>query len=158
MKNVINDANDSLGYLDPNHKDGRFLTAELDIYALGVVLYEILCGRLAWVEGCEDHSQSLGPLAKCLYEEGRLDEIVFEGIKDQTVPKSLTTFQRVAYECLEHYDQRPSALNVMVQLEKALEFQEDYEIWEAKLPKDYKEIFSMAKIPGHLHKKQQGSL
>ncbi|GJS87097.1 kinase-like domain, phloem protein 2-like protein [Tanacetum coccineum] len=147
IENVINDANDSLGYLDPNHKDGRFLTAELDIYALGVVLFEILCGRLAWVEGCEDHSQSLGPLAKCLYEEGRLDEIVFEGIKDQTVPKSLTTFQRVAYECLEHYDQRPSALNVMVQLEKALEFQEDYEIWEAKLPKDYKEIFSMSKSP-----------
>ncbi|GJT89465.1 kinase-like domain, phloem protein 2-like protein [Tanacetum coccineum] len=123
IENVINDANDSLGYLDPNHNDS-FLTEEMDIYSLGVVLFEILCGRLAWVEGCEDHSQSLGPLAKFLYEEGRLDEMVFEGIKEQIVSKSLTTFQKVAYEC-SHSDHslRPPAYSVMVQLEKALEFQ-----------------------------------
>ncbi|PWA24620.1 protein kinase-like domain, Phloem protein 2-like protein [Artemisia annua] len=54
----------------------------------------------------------------------------------------------VAYECLDDdSDDRPSALDVMEQLEKALELQEDYEIWAAKLPKDYKEIFGMSKSP-----------
>ncbi|KAI3743625.1 hypothetical protein L1987_61335 [Smallanthus sonchifolius] len=35
---------------------------------------------------------------------------------------------------------RPTASEVLIQLERALEFQEDYEIWEPKLPIDYKHI------------------
>ncbi|GKB98899.1 kinase-like domain, phloem protein 2-like protein [Tanacetum coccineum] len=42
---------------------------------------------------------------------------------------------------------RPTAAEVIIQLKKALEFQEDYEIWEPKLPKDYKEIIQMSKCP-----------
>nr|GEV67396.1 protein kinase-like domain, phloem protein 2-like protein [Tanacetum cinerariifolium] len=42
---------------------------------------------------------------------------------------------------------RPTASDVILQLKKALEFQEDYEIWEPKLPKDYKEIIQMSKCP-----------
>ncbi|KAI3677336.1 hypothetical protein L1987_86961 [Smallanthus sonchifolius] len=35
---------------------------------------------------------------------------------------------------------RPTASEVLIQLERALEFQEDYDIWEPKLPIDYKHI------------------
>ncbi|KAD3337416.1 hypothetical protein E3N88_32936 [Mikania micrantha] len=72
----------------------------------------------------------------------------FQGIKDKIMPKSLATFQRVAYECL-HDDKlkRPAMNELISQLKKALEFQEDVEIWEAKLPKDYKEIVGMSKTP-----------
>ncbi|KAJ0551340.1 putative phloem protein [Helianthus annuus] len=41
-----------------------------------------------------------------------------------------------------------SASNAVMQLNKALEFQVDYDIWEPKLPIDYKEIIQMSKTPG----------
>ncbi|GJY31173.1 kinase-like domain, phloem protein 2-like protein, partial [Tanacetum coccineum] len=41
----------------------------------------------------------------------------------------------------------PTADEVVIQLKKSLEFQEDYEKWEPKLPKDYKEILQMSKCP-----------
>ncbi|MFS7990821.1 putative protein kinase RLK-Pelle-WAK family [Helianthus anomalus] len=112
-----------------------------DIYSFGVVLFEIMCGRLAGVDGCENKSQSLGPLAKQYYEQGNLIELVFEDIKKQVVPESLTTFADIAYKCLnEDINKRPKASEIVIQLKKALELQEDYEIWEPKLPIDYKDI------------------
>ncbi|XP_076950118.1 uncharacterized protein LOC143622997 [Bidens hawaiensis] len=140
---------DSLGYVDPDYQSDGFLTESSDIYSLGVILFEMLCGRLAWCEGCEDHSQSLGPLAVRHYnEKGNLDEMIFEGIKEQIAPQSLTTFQTIAIQCLhENMYERPWTNDIIVQLKKALEFQEDYEIWEPKLPIDYKEIILMSKAP-----------
>ncbi|GKD74868.1 kinase-like domain, phloem protein 2-like protein, partial [Tanacetum coccineum] len=44
-------------------------------------------------------------------------------------------------------ERRPTASEVIIQLKKALEFQEDYKIWEPKLPNDYKEIIQMSKCP-----------
>ncbi|KAI3677316.1 hypothetical protein L1987_86941 [Smallanthus sonchifolius] len=110
----------------------------------------MLCGRLAWIEGCEDHSQSLGPSAVRHYnEKGNLDEMIFEGIKEQIAPKAWTEFQEILIKCLEDedWDDRPDASDVVTKLKKALQFQEDYEIWEPKLPKDYGEIIRMSKHP-----------
>ncbi|XP_021994451.2 uncharacterized protein LOC110891100 [Helianthus annuus] len=91
---------------------------------------------------------SFTSLVKCHYEEGKVDQLVFEGIKNKIVPRSLTTFQRIAYQCLsDEREERPTASEIILQLKTALEFQEDIEIWEAKLPKDYKEIIHMSKTP-----------
>ncbi|KAK1426311.1 hypothetical protein QVD17_14982 [Tagetes erecta] len=107
----------------------------------------MLCGRLAWFEGCVEHSQSLGPLVVRHYNEnGDVHKMIFEGIKEQIAPQSLNTFQSITLQCLEYeYDDRPKANDVVIQLEKALRFQEDYEIWEHKLPIDYEEIIRMSK-------------
>ncbi|KAF5783873.1 putative protein kinase RLK-Pelle-CrRLK1L-1 family [Helianthus annuus] len=139
----------SLGYIDLKYKNGGFLAQPSDIYSLGVILFEMLCGRLAWSEGCENHSQSLGPSAVRYYsEEGNLDKMIFEGIKEQIIPQSLTTFQMIAIQCLEvDWEERPAIDQIIIQLQKALEFQEDYEIWEPKLPIDYKEIIQVSKNP-----------
>ncbi|KAL8214579.1 hypothetical protein R6Q57_004028 [Mikania cordata] len=141
-----NDCN-SLGYIDPQYKFVGFLREHSDIYSLGVILLEVLCGRMARVEGCEDHSQSLGPLAVRHYnEKGNLHEMVFENIKEQIVPLSLATFAHIALKCLkDEWEDRPSASDVVKQLTNALKFQEDYDVWEPKLPKDYKEIIQMSK-------------
>ncbi|GJS62690.1 kinase-like domain, phloem protein 2-like protein [Tanacetum coccineum] len=48
---------------------------------------------------------------------------------------------------LDKRERRPTADEVVIQLKKSLEFQEDYEKWEPKLPKDYKEIIEMSKFP-----------
>ncbi|KAI7755610.1 hypothetical protein M8C21_016683, partial [Ambrosia artemisiifolia] len=150
MEHITDDA-----FLDPQYKQG-FLTEKSDIYSFGVILFEVFCGRLAWVEGCEDNIKSLGPLAKQYYEQGKLDEIVFGGIKEQIVSQSLTTFAEVAYQCL-HEDgyKRPEAREVVIQLKKALEFQEDFEIWETKLPRDYKEILQLSETPEIYHTKKK---
>ncbi|XP_035836233.1 uncharacterized protein LOC110942571 isoform X2 [Helianthus annuus] len=139
----------SLGYIDPEYEPHDFLTQPSDIYSLGVILCEMLCGRLAWAEGCKHHSQSLGPLfVKHYNEKGDLDEMIFEGIKEQITPQSLTTLQMIAIQCLQVDGfKRPTIDQIIIQLQKALEFQEDYEIWEPKLPIDYKEIIQVSKNP-----------
>ncbi|KAJ0502945.1 putative protein kinase RLK-Pelle-CrRLK1L-1 family [Helianthus annuus] len=124
MKHINDDA-----YLDPQYKQG-FLTEKSDIYAFGVVLFEILCGRLTWVEGREDTSQSLGHLAKHYYKQGKHDEMVFADIKEQIVPQSLTTFVDIAYQCLHDDDyMRPKASDVVIQLKKALEVQVSFLVY-----------------------------
>ncbi|XP_076895105.1 uncharacterized protein LOC143547601 [Bidens hawaiensis] len=148
MEHVSNDA-----YLDPQYKQG-FLTNKSDVYSFGVILFEILCGGWAWVEGHEGSSQPLGSLAKHYCEQGKLDEIVFEDIKEQIAPQSLTTFANIAYRCLhvKRY-KRPKASKVAIQLKRAMEFQEDFEIWEPKLPRDYQEIILLSETPEIYEKK-----
>nr|XP_043633089.1 uncharacterized protein LOC122604267 [Erigeron canadensis] len=144
MEHVSNNDYGAFGYRHPEDKQD-FLT---DIYSLGVVLFEILCGRSAWVEDCKDHSETLGPLAKNKYQEGNIDEMVFDGIKEQIGPNSLAAFAEIAYKCLnDKREERPMAGDVVLQLKRALDVQEDYEIWEAELPKDYKEIVQMSETP-----------
>ncbi|XP_076895129.1 uncharacterized protein LOC143547631 [Bidens hawaiensis] len=130
----------SMGYVDPEYETKMCLMYFPDLYSLGVILLELLCGRSAWEEGCKDHSQSLGPLAKRHYfKKGSLDKMIFESIKEQTAPKSLNIFQRIAIQCLDYGKLKTS--QVVSELKEALKFQEDYEIWEPNLlPVDYKEI------------------
>nr|GEY37507.1 protein kinase-like domain, phloem protein 2-like protein [Tanacetum cinerariifolium] len=81
-------------------------------------------GTFAWSEGCEDHSRSIVPLAKCSHKEGKIDEMVFRDIKKQIVPQSLTTFAKISYECVsdDGFD-RPEASEVVIRLKEALTFQ-----------------------------------
>ncbi|XP_071717766.1 F-box protein At2g02240-like [Rutidosis leptorrhynchoides] len=74
--------------------------------------------------------------------------MVFEGIKEHIVANSLVTFLNITYQCLNKTrEQRPTAHEVVLQLKEALDFQMDCEIWEPKLPKDYKEIIEISNSP-----------
>ncbi|PWA84413.1 protein kinase-like domain, Phloem protein 2-like protein [Artemisia annua] len=144
---VIDNATGTIGYRDPLYLKTDFLTKESDIFSLGAVLFDILCGKLS-SEELDDEYLYLPFLAKYQYHVGKLDKLVFEGIKEQIVPESYITFTRIALQCLHHRrEKRPTADEVVIQLKKALEFQEDYEKWEPKLPKDYKEVVKMSKCP-----------
>ncbi|KAF5813939.1 putative protein kinase RLK-Pelle-WAK family [Helianthus annuus] len=102
-------------------KEIEHVTDKSDIYSLGVVLVEMLCGSLSWVEGNEDHSHSL---AEQWIKEGKLGELVFEGIKEQINPKSLAIFKDIVVRCLKDDTcERPNAYEVAIQLKKARQFQ-----------------------------------
>ncbi|GKC53340.1 kinase-like domain, phloem protein 2-like protein [Tanacetum coccineum] len=144
---VIDNVTGTIGYRDPLYSKTGFLTKESDIFSLGAVLFDVLCGKLS-SEKLDDEYLYLPFLAKYHYHVGKLDKLVLEGIKEQIVPESYSTFTRIALQCLHHRrDRRPTADEVVIQLKKSLEFQEDYEKWEPKLPKDYKEIIQMSKCP-----------
>ncbi|GJR62016.1 kinase-like domain, phloem protein 2-like protein, partial [Tanacetum coccineum] len=144
---VIDNVTGTIGYRDPLCSKIGFLTKASDIFSLGAVLFDILCGKLS-SKKLDDEYLYLPFLAKHNYHVGKLDNLVFEGIKEQIVPQSYITFTMIALQCLHHRrERRPTAQEVVIQLKKALEFQEDYEKWELKLPKDYKEIIQMSKCP-----------
>ncbi|GKE32158.1 kinase-like domain, phloem protein 2-like protein, partial [Tanacetum coccineum] len=115
---IVDNVTRTIGYRDPLYSKTGFLTKESDIFSLGAVLFDILCGKLS-SEKLDDEYLYLPFLAKQHYHVGKLDK----------------------------RERRPTAGEVIIQLKKALEFQEDYEIWEPKLPKDYKEIIHMSKCP-----------
>ncbi|MFS7917214.1 putative protein kinase RLK-Pelle-LRR-I-1 family [Helianthus anomalus] len=129
------------GHCDPLYPaETHILTKEYDIYSFGVILFEILCGRLACPDEERDHDPSLHAFVKSHAEAGRLGEIVFEGIKKHIVLKSFATFLTIAFQCLhEKREERPTAIDVVVQLQKALEFQEAYEKRKAKLERTCEE-------------------
>ncbi|PWA74801.1 protein kinase-like domain, Phloem protein 2-like protein [Artemisia annua] len=144
---IVDNVTGTIGYRDPVHSKTGFLTKESDIFSLGAVLFDILCGKLS-SEKLDDEYLYLPFLAKHHYYVEKLDKLVFEGIKEQIVPQSYITFTRIALKCLHHRrERRPTAHEVVRQLKKALEFQEDYEKWEPKLAKDYNEIIQMSKFP-----------
>nr|GFB91994.1 hypothetical protein [Tanacetum cinerariifolium] len=58
-----------------------------------------------------------------IFSLGKLDKLVFEGIKEQIVPQSIFFYK----------------LKIC--------FREDYEKWEPKLPKDYIDIIQMSRYP-----------
>ncbi|GJV59331.1 kinase-like domain, phloem protein 2-like protein [Tanacetum coccineum] len=122
---VIDNVTGTIGYCDPLYSKTGFLTKESDIFSLGAVLFDILCGKVSSVK-LDDEYLYLPFLAKQHYHVGKLDELVFEGIKEQIVPESYTTFTKIALQCLHHRrERRPTAGEVIIQLKKALEFQGD---------------------------------
>ncbi|XP_071739341.1 receptor-like protein kinase FERONIA [Rutidosis leptorrhynchoides] len=113
----INDG--TYAYLDPESAKQGSLTSV--IYSFGVILFEILRGRLAWTNGYLDHSVSLVSLVKRHYEEETLSVMVFEGLKKQILLRSFTTFADIAYRCLcDDVNLRPEATEVVNQLKKAI--------------------------------------
>ncbi|KAM0020365.1 putative protein kinase RLK-Pelle-LRR-I-1 family [Helianthus debilis subsp. tardiflorus] len=125
---IIDHACGTRGYLDPLYRQSGFLTIESDIYSFGVVLFEILCGRSTFaIHKHEGHY--LPDFIKNKFEEGKHAEVVFEQIREQIVPKSLTTLQEIAYQCLHlEREKRPTTKEVLVELKKALEFQVNSEV------------------------------
>ncbi|GJR40827.1 kinase-like domain, phloem protein 2-like protein [Tanacetum coccineum] len=127
IKYVIDNVKGTRGYCDPLYMTTKTLTKESDIYSLGVLLFEMLCGRFV-MEHNNSRAQDLVHLVRHHFKEGTLYEMVFAATKKQMAPNSLTAFRNIAYQCIhEERSKRPTAYDVLIQLEKALEHQEKWE-------------------------------
>lgn len=105
------------GYCDPLYMETYSLTKEYDVYSFGVVLFEVLSGRL-----CGEYSKGMlkeirVPFWKKCYEENKLEEIIFNSIRQQISPDCLERLSGIAYQCLNRCrENRPSMAEVVREL------------------------------------------
>nr|XP_043611967.1 serine/threonine-protein kinase PBL27-like [Erigeron canadensis] len=117
---IFSNAVGTPGYCDPLYSHTGLLTKESDVYSFGVVLFEVLCGRPAYVQDYNDISRSLSALARKCYEEKKLDTIIHPGIRETISPKSLERFSAIAYQCLHlNREERPSMEKIAQEIQIA---------------------------------------
>ncbi|KAK9068373.1 hypothetical protein SSX86_012486 [Deinandra increscens subsp. villosa] len=120
---ILSEPIGALGYMDPEIKKRKGVTHKSDIYAFGVVLFEILCGRKAFIfiEKEEEANRFLAPLAKLHYENGTLEDIIHPNLRNQMNPQSLLKYSELAYSCLEEDPiHRPDVNYIISLLERTL--------------------------------------
>ncbi|XP_076925744.1 uncharacterized protein LOC143588690 [Bidens hawaiensis] len=111
----------TFGYFDPNYFATGNLTTKSDVYAFGVILLEVLCGKRAVDDSLDC---GLATWAQDSIKEGRLKDIVYHDIRDEISPKCLKHFALIAEKCLEnHPKHRPTMAEVVLSLEYVLNLQ-----------------------------------
>nr|XP_043637821.1 receptor like protein kinase S.2-like [Erigeron canadensis] len=116
--NVYTLVKGTFGYIDPNYFATGKLTRKSDVYAFGVVLFEILCQKRPLDERFE---RGLATWVQESIKEGNLKQIVYLGIRNEISPKCLKGFARIAERCLNNYpNHRPTMTEVVFSLESLL--------------------------------------
>ncbi|KAI3511631.1 hypothetical protein L1887_18787 [Cichorium endivia] len=125
---VITNPAGTFAYMDPQYGRTGYLTKESDIYSFGVVLFEVLCGRLAFLN-YNDEPGFLHHYAATRYKNGELHKIIDPRIREDIKPGTLLKFSAIAYQCLqETREQRPTIAEVVLQLKEAMRIQLEEEI------------------------------
>ncbi|KAM7488667.1 hypothetical protein LguiB_026151 [Lonicera macranthoides] len=129
----------TVGYLDPEYFLTHRLTRKSDVYAFGVVLFEVLCGRPAVDLRLHEDQRGLARWAQYCVKEGIVERIIDPNLKWEIFPDSLLAFVKVANKCLHVCPRkRPTMTEVVAELETALTFQErrDYSLAEEDIFND----------------------
>ncbi|XP_021740319.1 probable receptor-like protein kinase At2g23200 [Chenopodium quinoa] len=120
----ISDVKGTLGYLDPEYITCLQLTEKSDVYAFGVVLFEVLCARPVIDQSVPKEQISLPDWAIACFEEGQLEKIIDPCIAGEIEANSLMKFFEVAQKCLKRDSaERPPMSDVCWGLEYALQLQ-----------------------------------
>ncbi|GJV36870.1 jacalin-like lectin domain-containing protein [Tanacetum coccineum] len=136
-------------YLDPAYMETGVMTKESDIYSFGVLLFEVLCGRQAYMRD-KDSKLPFLSLVRRHYTRGTLTEIIDPVLREQIDNASLNIFSMLAYRCLElDHVKRPKISAVVEGLEKVSTLQKDYEISELQQSNDLsfmKETYALVEL------------
>nr|XP_017243934.1 PREDICTED: serine/threonine-protein kinase-like protein ACR4 isoform X1 [Daucus carota subsp. sativus] len=111
----------TFGYMDPAYFLTGRLTRKSDVYAFGIVLFEVLSGRRAVDFSLDDEQLGLAGWAEHCVKEGRINEIIDSDPKMQISQSSLLAFVKIACQCLKRKPScRPTMAEIVVVLEFAL--------------------------------------
>ncbi|KAJ9552208.1 hypothetical protein OSB04_016253 [Centaurea solstitialis] len=113
----------------------RNLTIKSDVYAFGVVLLEVLCGRPAVDTRLDEEQMGLAPWAQDCIRKGKLNNIIDSRLRGQISSNCLKDFARIACRCLDNNpNQRPTMSEIIGKLDAILSVQErqDSSITEGK--------------------------
>ncbi|XP_074338584.1 putative receptor-like protein kinase At5g61350 isoform X2 [Apium graveolens] len=114
----------TFGYMDPAYFLTGRLTRKSDVYAFGVVLFEVLSGRRAVDLSHNDEQSGLAGWAQNCIKQGRIDDIIDSSLIMQISQKSLLAFVKIASQCLDSQPNcRPTMAEIVVVLEFALSLQ-----------------------------------
>ncbi|XP_076895108.1 uncharacterized protein LOC143547607 [Bidens hawaiensis] len=129
---VLSEPIGTIGYMDPATVEAGGVTNKSDLYSFGIVLFELLCGRKAYIRS--EDNKFLDPLAKYHYENKTLKDIIQPGLCNQMSQQSLLLYSEAAYSCLEEKpSHRPDMDSIFAKLEKAMAAQTRREKFVKKL-------------------------
>ncbi|XP_074377262.1 putative serine/threonine-protein kinase PBL22 [Apium graveolens] len=125
------------GYMDPEYFLTHRLTRKSDVYAFGVVLFEVLCGRRALDLKIDKDQRALAQYAHRCIQEGTIGQIIDSTLRELISKDCLKVFVDIGDQCL-HYKQheRPTMADVIAKLEFAMDLQK-----RAQVSVDY--VFSL---------------
>ncbi|KAK9074974.1 hypothetical protein SSX86_003293 [Deinandra increscens subsp. villosa] len=172
---VISQACGTQNYLEPEYIRTGLVNKKTDVYSFGMVLFEVLCGRLCYARD-KDGILLLAEIAKEYYVNDKLDMIIDPALRVQMSPDSLRKFSTIAYKCLQKREQRPLMDVVKKELEETLKIQiqheeagrsikslqisceeetVDDEYWMKKLPNRYQRYIQRSDKPLHYNNKKE---
>ncbi|KAM0066637.1 putative protein kinase RLK-Pelle-CrRLK1L-1 family [Helianthus debilis subsp. tardiflorus] len=123
---VEDDVKGTYGYLDPEYFTTEKLTYKTDVYAFGVVLFELLSGRRAVDRSYREDHHSLISWAQECVQEGKIDQMVDPRLKGEISTKCLSRFTQIAERCVRNVSkERPTMSELVASLQALLEQQEE---------------------------------
>nr|XP_043612781.1 uncharacterized protein LOC122584787 [Erigeron canadensis] len=112
------------GYMDPHYRKTKELSTKTDVYAFGVVLLEVLCGKRSLDFAVAGRPKKLLPWAPQCIRDGYVDRVIDRSLKGRIADDGLRIFQDITLQCLqERPNKRPAMVEVVAKLEAALALQ-----------------------------------
>ncbi|KAE8690121.1 putative Malectin/receptor-like protein kinase family protein [Hibiscus syriacus] len=122
------------GYLDPEYARGHTLTEKSDVYAFGVVLFEVLCARKALDTKLAGDKMNLAHWAKNCIEDGTLYRVIDPNLIGKIAPECFKVFVEIAESCIAEVGiNRPTMKDVMEKLGFAIELQEAADVEKSRI-------------------------